>query len=158
MLVKGLSIPIDGCYLNRAELDMAKPGKCHLFVYYILDQEPSLLGRYDAVFLLDVIEHIDDDVTFLRAALRHLRSGGLVIVNVPASMLLFSDYDRAAGHLRRYTVARMARLFDHCGVEALAIEPWGMLMIPLLLARKALLRGAKLTGAIRAGFVPPNAI
>jgi len=158
MLERDLDIAVDGCDLNRAALEMAKPGKGNLFVYNILDQKPSLLGRYDAVFLLDVIEHIADDTAFLVAALRHLRPGGLVIVNVPASMLLFSDYDRAAGHLRRYTPASMARLFDHCGVEAQAIESWGMLMIPLLLARKALLRGEKLTGAIRTGFVPPNAI
>ena len=81
-----------------------------------------------------------------------------MIVNVPASMLLFSDYDTAAGHLRRYTPASLTKLFGHCGVKAPAIEPWGMLMIPSLLARKALLRGAKVAGAIRTGFVPPNAI
>lgn len=61
--------------MNRTALEMAKPGKGQLFVYNILDQKPSLLGRYDAVFLLDVIEHIDDDTAFLRAALRHLQSG-----------------------------------------------------------------------------------
>jgi len=157
-LERDLDIAVDGCDLNRAALEMAKPGKGNLFVYNILDQEPSLLGRYDAVFLLDVLEHIADDTAFLAAALRHLRPGGLVIVNVPASMLLFSDYDRAAGHLRRYTPASLAKLFDYCGVEVQAIEPWGMLMIPLLLARKAVLRGKKLTGAIRTGFVPPNTI
>jgi SAM-dependent methyltransferase len=158
MLERDLDIAVDGCDLNRAALEMAKPGKGDLFVYNVLDQEPSLLGRYDAVFLLDVIEHIADDTAFLVAALRHLRPGGLVIVNVPASMLLFSDYDTAAGHLRRYTRASLAKLFGHCGVEAQAVEPWGMLMIPSLLARKALLRGAKVAGAIRTGFVPPNAI
>ena len=61
MLERDLGIPVDGCDLNRTALEMAKPGKGQLFVYNILDQEPSLLGRYDAVFLLDVIEHIDDD-------------------------------------------------------------------------------------------------
>ena len=74
-----------------------EPGQGQLFVYNILDQESSLLGRYDAVLLLDVLEHIDDDAAFLRAALRHLRSGGIVAVNVPASMMFFSDYDRVAG-------------------------------------------------------------
>ena len=98
MLERDLDIAVDGCDLNRAALEMAKPGKGDLFVYNILDHEPSLLGRYDAVFLLDVIEHIADDTAFLLAAMRHLRPGGLVIVNVPANMLLFSDYDRAAGH------------------------------------------------------------
>jgi 2-polyprenyl-3-methyl-5-hydroxy-6-metoxy-1,4-benzoquinol methylase len=158
MLERDFDFPVDGCDLNRTALEMARPGKGQLFVYNILDQEPSLLGRYDAVFLLDVIEHIDDDGRFLRAALRHLRPGGLVAVNVPASMLLFSDYDRAAGHLRRYTPGGLRKLLRSCGVETQGVEPWGMLMVPLLLARKALLRGIKRAEAIQTGFVPPNEI
>ena len=158
MLEHDLGIPVDGCDLNRTALEMAKPGKGKLFIYNILDQEPSLLGRYDAVFLLDVLEHIDDDLAFLRAALRHLRAGGLVVVNVPASMLFFSDYDRVAGHLRRYTAAGLATLLRQSGTEGETIQRWGLSMVPLLLARKVMLRGAKTAGAIRAGFVPPNEI
>ena len=143
MLERDLGIPVDGCDLNRTALEMAKPGKGKLFVYDILDQEPSLLGRYDAVFLLDVIEHIDDDAAFLTAALRHLRPGGLVVVNVPASMLFFSDYDRVAGHVRRYTTGSLGKLLRRCGVEGEAIQRWGLSMVPLLLARKVMLRRAK---------------
>jgi SAM-dependent methyltransferase len=157
MLERDLGIPVDGCDLNQTALEMAKPGKGQLFVYNILDQQPSLLDRYDAVFLLDVIEHIDDDTAFLRAALRHLRSGGLVAVNVPANMFLFSDYDRAAGHVRRYTPGGLRKLLDSCGVETHVVEPWGMLMTPLLFVRKVLLYRAKRSEAIRSGFVPPNA-
>lgn len=131
MLERDLGIPVDGCDLNRTALERAKPGKGQLFLYNILDQKPSLLGRYDAVFLLDVIEHIDDDTAFLRAALRHLRSGGLVAVNVPGNMLLFSDYDRAAGHVRRYTPGGLRKLLDSCGVETQTVEPWGNAHDPL---------------------------
>jgi SAM-dependent methyltransferase len=157
MLERDLGIPVDGCDLNRTALETAKPGKGQLFLYDILDQKPSLLGCYDAVFLLDVIEHINDDAAFLHAALRHLRSGGLVAVNVPANMLLFSDYDRAAGHVRRYTPGGLRKLLDSCGVETQAVEPWGMLMTPLLFMRKALLCRVKRSKTIRTGFVPPNA-
>ena len=150
MLERDLGIPVDGCDLNRTALEMAKPGKGKLFIYDVLDQEPSLLGRYDAVFLLDVIEHIDDDLAFLRAALRHLRPGGLVVINVPASMLLFSDYDRVAGHLRRYTSASLKALLRQSGAEGETIQRWGLSMVPLLLARKVMLCGAKTGGA----FVP----
>ena len=158
MLEHDLGIAVDGCDLNRTALEMAKPGKGKLFVYNILDQEPSLLERYDAVLLLDVIEHIDDDAAFVRAALRHLRPGGIVAMNVPASMMLFSDYDRAAGHVRRYAPNRLRDLLESCGVEVQGIQPWGLLMIPLLLVRKTLLRRAKRANTIRTGFVPPNAV
>ena len=158
MLERDFSFPVDGCDLNRTALEMAQPGTGRLFVYDICDQEPSMLGRYDAVFLLDVIEHIRDDTSFLVAASRHLRPGGLLFVNVPASTLLFSEYDKAAGHVRRYTRGSLARLLERCGVETQAIQPWGLLMVPLLFVRKALLRRGKTANAIRAGFVPPNAI
>lgn len=157
MLERDLGIPVDGCDLNRTALETAKPGKGHLFLYNILDQKASLLGRYDAVFLLDVIEHIDDDTAFVRAALRHLRLGGLVALNVPANMLFFSDYDRAAGHVRRYTPGGLRKLLNSCGVETRTVEPWGLLMTPLLFMRKALLCRAKRGEVIRTGFVAPNA-
>lgn len=158
MLERDLGIAVDGCDLNRAAMEMAKPGKGKLFVYNILDQESSLLARYDAVFLLDVIEHINDDAAFLVGALRHLRPGGLVFVNVPASMLFFSDFDRTVGHLRRYTRGSLAKLLRSCGVEAPTIWPWGLLMVPLLFARKAMLRTSRTADIIRAGLVPPNGI
>ena len=158
MIERDLGIAVDGCDLDRGALEMANPGKGRLFVYDILDQDPSMLGQYDAVFLLDVIEHIEDDTAFLIAALQHLRPGGLIIVNVPASMLFFSDYDRVAGHVRRYTPGSLAKLLVPCAVEVQAIWPWGLLMVPLLLARKTLLRRAKTADVIRAGFVPPNGI
>ena len=158
MLENDLGIAVDGCDLHRTALEMAKPGRGRLLVYNILDQEPSLLERYDAVLLLDVIEHIDDDAAFLRAAVRHLRPGGIVAVNVPASMMLFSDYDRAVGHLRRYTANGLRGLLDSCGVEVKSMQPWGLLMVPLLLVRKTLSRRAKRANRIRTGFVPPNAV
>jgi SAM-dependent methyltransferase len=156
MVEHDLGIPIDGCDLNLAALRMAKPGKGRVFVYNIFDQEPSMLDRYDAIFLLDVIEHIDDDAAFLTAALRHLRSGGLAVVNVPANTKLFSNYDKAVGHLRRYTAARLSHLLKNCGVAVEVVRPWGLLMLPLLLARKAVLRSVKRAATVRTGLVPPN--
>jgi SAM-dependent methyltransferase len=158
MLERDFDFSVDGCDLDPKALQLAKPGRGQLFVYDIFDQSPSLLRQYDVVFLLDVIEHILDDVAFVNAALRHLRPRGLCIINVPASMYLSSDYDRVAGHLRRYSGTDLANLLDRCGIEIQAIWPWGLSMVPLLIARRTLLRGAKTEDIIRSGFVPPNGI
>ena len=61
----------------------------------------------DAVLLLDVIEHVDDDVAALRAARRVTRPGGVVMVSVPAYGWLWSGHDVALGHRRRYTASRL---------------------------------------------------
>ena len=156
MLERDLGVPVDGCDLSRAGLEMAKPGRGRLLFYDILDQEPSMLGHYDAVFLLDVVEHISDDTTFLTAALRHLRPGGVMVVNVPASMLLFSQYDRVTGHVRRYTRRSLAQLFRDSGLEPEGLRHWGLLMVPVLLARKASLWMVSPAETMRVGFAPPN--
>src|SRR5438552_2854132 len=158
MLEHDLGIAVDGCDLNRTALEMARPGRGRLFFYNILDQEPSLLEHYDAVLLLDVIEHVDDDAGFLRAALRHLRPGGIVVVHVPAIIMLFSDYDRAQGHVRRYTYDTLRELLERCGVTTQSIQPWGLLMIPVLLLRKTMLHITKRSNPSRTGFVPSNAV
>lgn len=158
MLERDLGVPVDGCDLNRAGLEMAKPARGRLLFYDILDQEPSMLGRYDAVFLLDVVEHISDDTAFLAAALRHLRPGGVMVINVPASMLLFSQYDTVTGHVRRYTRRSLAELFRRSGMEPEGLRYWGFLMVPVLLARKARLRMVSPEETMRVGFSPPNRV
>jgi SAM-dependent methyltransferase len=156
MLERDLNVPVDGCDLSRAGLEMAKPGRGRLFFYDIFDQEPSMLGRYDALFLLDVIEHIPDDNGFFDAALRHLRPGGVVVLNVPASMLLFSQYDTVTGHCRRYTPRSLKELFARSGVTLEGLNYWGLLMVPILLARKAYLSMIRPEDTMRVGFSPPN--
>ncbi|MGH7937493.1 MAG: class I SAM-dependent methyltransferase [Bryobacteraceae bacterium] len=156
MLERDVGVPVDGCDLSRTGLEMAEPGRGRLFFYDILELEPSMLGQYDAVFLLDVLEHIPDDTAFLRAALQHLRPGGVIVVNVPASMLLFSQYDRVTGHVRRYTRRTLTELFRRCGIEPAGLGHWGLSMVPVLLARKLFLTRVAPADTMRIGFSPPN--
>lgn len=57
---------------------------------------------FDTVLYLDVLEHIEDDCGELRCAAHHLRSGGKLVVLAPAIPRLYSEFDRAIGHFRRY--------------------------------------------------------
>ena len=156
MLERDLDIPVDGCDLSRAGLEMAEKGRGRLLFYDILELDPAMVGRYDAIFLLDVVEHIPDDAAFLRAALKHLRPGGIVIVNVPASMFLFSQYDRVTGHVRRHTRGTLTSLFRRCSVQPEGLTHWGLSMVPVLLARKVYLTMISPAETMRVGFSPPN--
>lgn len=58
--------------------------------------------KYDTIIFLDVIEHIKDDVEVIKIALKNLKKGGKIIINVPAFNFLYSDFDRDIGHYKRY--------------------------------------------------------
>lgn len=56
-----------------------------------------------AIGLFDVLEHIEDDVAFLRRLHQALRPGGLLYLTVPALQALWSAADVHARHYRRYS-------------------------------------------------------
>lgn len=58
--------------------------------------------RFDAILYIDVLEHIEDDRGELRRARAHLAPGGRLVVLAPAHASLYSEFDRAIGHFRRY--------------------------------------------------------
>ena len=78
----------------------------------LLDRHETILGdiqaldparHFDAILYVDVLEHIKDDAGELIRASRHLSPGGVLIVLSPAHPWLFTPFDRAIGHYRRYT-------------------------------------------------------
>lgn len=56
----------------------------------------------DALFYVNVLEHIEDDEAELGRARRALRPDGRLCLFVPALPRLYSDQDRSVGHFRRY--------------------------------------------------------
>jgi SAM-dependent methyltransferase len=60
---------------------------------------------FDTILYMDVLEHIEDDRGEVARAARHLRPGGHVIALSPAHQWLFTPFDHAIGHCRRYTKA-----------------------------------------------------
>ena len=58
--------------------------------------------KFDTIFYLDVIEHIEDDRFELDTAYNLLKKNGHLIIIVPAFQILFSKFDQRVGHFRRY--------------------------------------------------------
>lgn len=65
--------------------------------------------RFDTILYVDVLEHIQDDAAELVAAAAQLRAGGHLIVLSPAYQALWSPFDEAVGHFRRYDRRRLLR-------------------------------------------------
>lgn len=59
--------------------------------------------KFDTVIYIDVLEHIDDDDGELKRAAERLVPEGYLIVVSPAYQTLYSPFDAAIGHVRRYS-------------------------------------------------------
>ncbi len=75
------------------------------------DQVPLPDGSFEVVTALDVLEHTPDDAAVVREFRRLLVPGGLAVVTVPAGMALWSDWDVALHHYRRYARPGLRALF-----------------------------------------------
>lgn len=71
---------------------------------------PSFAGSFGSVIYVDVLEHIEDDEAELARALQLLRSGGTLVVLSPAWQFLYSPFDKAIGHYRRYNRPALRKL------------------------------------------------
>lgn len=58
--------------------------------------------KFDTILYIDVLEHIQDDKSELNHIARLLKSGGRIIILSPAHEYLYTPFDRAIGHFRRY--------------------------------------------------------
>lgn len=152
---KYTSCIVDGCDLNEKALLLSKPSKGRKLLYNIDDKNPALLNHYDGIILLDVLEHIDADLHFLQTALQHSKNGGHLIVNVPAHQWLYSDYDKAVGHVRRYSPSSLLSLLKQANLSEIKVYSWGASLIPIALLRKKMIAG-KGEEIIKAGFKPSS--
>ncbi len=71
-------------------------------------------STFDAVLYVDVLEHIEDDVSELDRASDRLRPGGHLVAIAPAHPFLFTPFDAAIGHFRRYTRASLKGIGPPC--------------------------------------------
>jgi hypothetical protein len=93
-------------------------------------EEPR--GPFDAVLLLDVLEHVEDDRRFLARLVAAGAREAVFLVTVPAWPQLFSRHDVALRHFRRYTPRECRELLAGAGLE---VTRSGGLFHALLLPR-----------------------
>lgn len=85
--------------------------------------------RFDTIIYIDVIEHIEKDVEEMQMASKHLNAGGHIIILSPAFQFLFSPFDKAIGHFRRYRKKDLTRFSsDHLiAVKTKYLDSFGWL-------------------------------
>lgn len=88
-------------------------------------------GAYDLIAVLDVVEHIEDDVAALAAMRACLAPGGKILIAVPAHQWMWSAHDVVNHHFRRYSKATLAAAIRAGGLRPTKLGYFNSLLFPL---------------------------
>jgi SAM-dependent methyltransferase len=111
-------------------------------------------GSYDLVAVLDVIEHIDDDVAALKAMAEALKPGGRILIAVPAHQWMWSAHDMVNHHKRRYSKKTLDAAIRSAGLTHNGLRWFNSLLFPVAVAARV---AGKLTGKDDSDDSPPPA-
>jgi SAM-dependent methyltransferase len=99
-------------------------------------QRTSPVADADVVLLMDVLEHVDDDVGLLREYAATARPGTRFVVSVPAFGWLWSSHDEFLEHRRRYTLGQLLQVMSDAGLaDATGFYFFGVLFPVVALQR-----------------------
>lgn len=97
----------------------------------------QLVDAADSLVAVNVLEHVEDDEAFLRAAARIVVPGGHLLLFVPAHQFLYGSLDAAFDHYRRYSKAGLSSVVSRAGWEPVSISNVNIAgILPWLIAGK----------------------
>ncbi|HEY0623316.1 class I SAM-dependent methyltransferase [Sphingomonas sp.] len=109
-------------------------------------------GQYDMIAVLDVVEHIEDDVAALEAMAKRLKPGGTILITVPAHQWMWSAHDVVNHHKRRYSKATLIAALERAGLKWRKLGYFNSLLFPAAVAARL---AGKLTGKDDSDDSPP---
>ena len=94
------------------------------------------LEKFDLMLAMDVLEHIEDDVSALEQWLPYMKKDGSILITVPAFQQLWSDKDVTLGHKRRYTRKTLLSVTNKVGLEPVYLNyAFSYLYLPMRLLK-----------------------
>jgi 2-polyprenyl-3-methyl-5-hydroxy-6-metoxy-1,4-benzoquinol methylase len=72
----------------------------------------NLFNKYDCIFALNTIEHVENDFLAISNCLKLLKPNGHLIILAPAYNALYNRFDKELKHYRRYTKKTLEQIFS----------------------------------------------
>jgi SAM-dependent methyltransferase len=91
----------------------------------------TVVGPFDLVVALDVLEHIEEDQAAFDALIELVKPGGSMLITVPAIKRLWGQHDFRLSHVRRYDRRDLLALTADRPVDVTFIGSFNILLLPL---------------------------
>lgn len=109
----------------ESESDMEIDGKSLYFRRSIDSVDANVL------LLMDVLEHVEDDVGLLRSYIDKVEKGAKILISVPAFQFLWSAHDEFLEHKRRYTLNEVESVVRNAGLHPIQGSYYFGLVFPV---------------------------
>ncbi len=117
---------------------LAQSLPCVPMLRFDLLQNPLPKQCIDVLVMLNVLEHIEDDVAALHNVYSLLKPGGSLIIEVPAGPYLYDLYDSELCHFRRYSAQELIEKIQSVGLTVKRQSHLGFLLFPAFATIKLL--------------------
>ena len=125
---------IDGIDINLQDSEITKLSSFYAKIDFHNTFETLKARKYNLVLLLDVLEHTEDDISFLIEIVeKHLDSGGYCLITAPAFNCMFSSHDRFLRHYRRYNLKELTDLIRNSNLTSICCGYLFLSLIPVRL-------------------------
>ncbi|WP_287445386.1 class I SAM-dependent methyltransferase [Altererythrobacter sp.] len=123
---------------------------------HLPDGIDDLRGPYELIALLDVLEHLEQDIASLQALAVLLAPRGKLLITVPALQSLWSRHDEVHQHHRRYSEASLIRVVTEAGLKVEMITYFNSLLLPAAAMQRLVSRLSKQSETL--DRIPPKPI
>jgi SAM-dependent methyltransferase len=103
--------------------------------------------KFTVIAFLDVLEHLTDDVSALRAAVAQLAPSGRIVVTVPSYPWMWSNHDVALHHQRRYSKRTLLAVANAAGLRPLRVSYFNTLLFPAAALARLTFRVLRIPGS-----------
>ena len=131
---------VTGVELSETSVELARERDAGEVLAGSVMDMPFDDSSFDLTVSLDVIEHLEDDVSALRELRRVTAPGGALLVTVPAYQWLWSGHDIVNHHHRRYNRRALLAAARNAGWEMESSTHFNMLLLPPAILLRALER------------------
>jgi 2-polyprenyl-3-methyl-5-hydroxy-6-metoxy-1,4-benzoquinol methylase len=104
---------------------------------------PILDSKYNLILCLDVLEHLKDDLTYLKLFKEHLHTDGKILISVPAHQFLWSKHDEVNHHFRRYSKKELKKLVSEAELKITYLRYWNSTLFPVIFIQRLLSRSIR---------------
>ena len=114
-----IAVDVESGCIARLKQRFPDQPNLHALACDVLSPEFRELSSFhaDSAVIVNVLEHVDDDVAALQAVASVLTPGGVIVLLVPAFQALYGPIDKNLGHHRRYTPRAIRQLVERTGLH-----------------------------------------